>query len=131
MSPDEISKFIITSAMKVHTAIGPGMLESIYENCLAYELRIAGFKVEQQVAVPLKYGDMYLEAAFRLDLLVNSLVVVEIKSVETILPIHKAQIISYLKLSDKSLGLLINFNVPHLRHGIKRFVHGSKWKDPS
>ncbi len=114
--------------MKVHTALGPGLLESTYEACLAHELRNMGRACETQVAVPVVYDGIRLEVGYRIDLLVDNEVIVELKSVEKIHPICHAQLISYLKLSNKSLGLLINFNVVHLRDGIKRFVRGSEWK---
>jgi GxxExxY protein len=119
---------VITAAMKVHSALGPGLLESAYELCLMHELRLAGVSVQAQVALPVVYHGVKLDAGYRIDLMVEDLVVVEIKTVDGILPVHKAQVISYLKLSGKSLGLLINFNVVHLKDGIKRFVQGSGWK---
>lgn len=123
-----ISRDIITAAMKVHSALGPGLLESTYEACLAHELRKMARKCESQVPVPVVYDGIRLEVGYRIDLLVEDLVIVELKSVEQIHPICKAQLISYLKLSNKNLGLLINFNVEHLRDGIKRFVRGNDWK---
>lgn len=114
--------------MKVHSALGPGLLESVYETCLAHELRKMGRRCETQVLVPVEYDGIRLEAGYRLDLLVEDLVIVELKAVDNVNPVCHAQLISYLKLSDKSLGLLINFNVVHLRDGIKRFVRGNKWK---
>jgi len=114
--------------MKVHTVLGPGMLESAYEACLAYELRKAGHRVDCQVALPVVYDGLHLDVGYRIDMLVDDLVIVEIKCVEAINAVHKAQIISYLKMSNKSLGLVINFHVPHLKDGIKRFVEGKKWK---
>jgi GxxExxY protein len=114
--------------LKVHTILGPGLLESTYEACLAQEIINRGCRVERQLAVPVIYEGLKLEAGYRLDLLVNGLVVVEIKSVDALAPVHKAQILSYLRLSGRSLGLLINFNVVHLRDGIKRFVMGADWK---
>lgn len=114
--------------MKVHSALGPGLLESAYEACLAQELRLAGLDVQAQVAVPVVYGGVKLEAGYRIDLLVENSVVVEVKSIDTIAPVHKAQPLSYLKLSGKSLALLINFNTVHLKDGIRRFVMGTDWK---
>ena len=119
---------VITAAMKVHSALGPGLLESAYELCLMHELRSAGLSVQSQLALPVSYHGVKLDAGYRIDLLVEDLVVVEIKTVDGILPVHKAQVISYLKLSGKGLGLLINFNVVHLKDGIKRFVQGTAWK---
>jgi GxxExxY protein len=124
----EASAIIVDAAMKVHSALRPGMLESAYEACLAHELRKRGCKVESQVSLPLEYDGVKLEAGYRIDLLVEDLVIVEIKAVEKVLPIHFAQIISYLKQSNKMLGLLINFNVRHLKDGLKRFVRGTGWR---
>jgi GxxExxY protein len=114
--------------MKVHTELGAGLLESTYAACLQYELQIAGFKSAPQVGLPVVYREVKLELGCRMDLVVEDLVVVEIKSVEAISPVHQAQIISYLKLSGKSIGLLINFNVVHLKAGIRRFVNGDGWQ---
>lgn len=125
---NEISRFVLDAAMKVHTALGPGLLESTYQACLAQELRNAGLNVLSEVALPVVYDGIKLEIGYRIDLLVEDLVVVEVKSVEALAPIHFAQVLSYLKLSGKSLGLLINFNVVHLKDGIKRFVMGTDWK---
>jgi GxxExxY protein len=120
---NEISGAIIDSAMKVHTALGPGLLESTYEACLAFELADRGFQVRTQVALPVVYRSVKLEAGYRLDLLVEDSVIVELKAIESIIPIHEAQLLSYLKLSGKKLGLNINFNVVHLKDGIKRMVN--------
>ena len=117
----ELTDGIINAAMRVHTTLGPGLLESTYEACLAHELRKNGFAVRNQVELPVIYDGVSLDVGYRLDLLVEESVVVELKAVEAILPIHKAQIISYLKLSGNNVGLLINFNVLHLRDGIDRF----------
>jgi GxxExxY protein len=127
-SPNEISKLILDGAMKVHTALGPGLLESTYEACLTQELRLRGLEVKIQVALPVVYEGIKLDVGYRIDMLVENSVVVEVKSVEAIAPIHQAQILSYLKLSGRGLGLLINFNVVHLKDGIKRFVMGDSWK---
>ena len=127
-TPQQVSHAVITAAMTVHTELGPGLLESTYTACLQYELRQAGFRAANQVALPVVYRGVKLELGYRLDLLVEDLVVVEIKSVDGISPVHQAQILSYLKLSGKSLGLLINFNVVHVKDGIKRFVNGTGWK---
>ncbi len=124
----EISRLVLDAAMKVHTALGPGLLESTYQVCLAQELRKAGLSVQTEVALPVVYDGVKLEVGYRIDLLVEDLVIVEVKSVEALAPIHFAQVLSYLKLSGKSLGLLINFNVVHLKDGIKRFVMGTDWK---
>jgi GxxExxY protein len=127
MSPHELSRIIVECAFAVHTNLGPGLLESAYEACLAHELRKHGLKVDSQVSLPLVYDGLQLDVGYRIDLLVEDLVIVEIKAVDAIAPIHQAQIISYLKLANKSLGLLINFHVPRLKSGIKRFVHGTAW----
>jgi GxxExxY protein len=124
----QVSHSIITSAMKVHTELGPGLLDSTYTACLQYELARAGIESATQVGLPVVYCGVKLELGYRMDLLVENLVVVEIKSVDAISPVHQAQILSYLKLSGKSIGLLINFNVVHLKEGIRRFVNGTGWK---
>jgi len=115
--------------MKVHTELGPGLLESTYQACLQFELRESGVQSAAQVGLPVVYRGTKLELGYRIDLLVEDLVVVEIKSVEGISPVHQAQVISYLKLSGKSIGLLINFNVVHLKDGIRRFVNGTGWRE--
>src|SRR6266404_4045044 len=119
-----LSKLILDAAFRVHSAIGPGLLESAYEACLAYELRNEGLTVATQVPLPLIYKEVRLDVGYRLDVLVEDLVVIEIKSVDSLSAIHQAQVISYLKLSGKKLGMLINFNVLHLRDGIRRVVNG-------
>jgi GxxExxY protein len=128
ITANEVSRYIITAALKVHSALGPGLLESAYEVCLAHELRKAGLKVETQVGLPVIYDGIRLDAGYRIDMLVNDLVVVELKSVEEISRIHLAQVLSYMKLSKKQLGLIINFNVLRLKDGIKRLVEGTGWK---
>ncbi|HEY3616241.1 MAG TPA: GxxExxY protein [Candidatus Sulfotelmatobacter sp.] len=127
-SAQEVSHAVITAAMKVHSELGAGLLESAYQACLQYELHQAGMQADCQVGLPVVYRGVKLEIGYRMDLVVENLVIVEIKSVDAISPVHQAQIISYLKLSGKSLGLLINFNVVHLREGIRRFVNGMGWK---
>ena len=122
MEVNKITGAIIDSAMKVHTALGPGLLESAYEICLMHELRKRGFVVERQVVLPVEYDGLILDAGYRLDLLVNDTVIVELKAVEKVNPVFEAQLLSYLKLSGKPVGLLINFHVAHLRDGIKRMV---------
>jgi GxxExxY protein len=128
MTANEVSRYIITAAMKVHSALGPGLLESAYEACLAHELRKAGLKLEIQIGLPVIYDGIRLDVGYRMDMLVHDLVVVELKSVEEISRIHIAQVLSYMKLSKKQLGLIINFNVLHLKDGIKRLVEGTGWK---
>jgi len=114
--------------MRVHTELGPGLLESTYTACLRYELGQAGLRSATQVGLPVVYHGVKLELGYRIDLLVEELIVVEIKSVDAVSPVHHAQLLSYLKLSGKSIGLLINFNVVHLKDGIRRFVNGTGWK---
>lgn len=128
ITPQQVSHAVITAAMTVHTALGPGLLESTYTARLQYELRQAGFRSDAQLGLPVVYRGVKLDLGYRMDLVVEDRVVVEIKSVDGISPVHQAQILSYLKLSGKSVGLLINFNVVHLRDGIKRFVNGTRWK---
>jgi GxxExxY protein len=123
MNLNDISGDIISAAMKVHSALGPGLLESAYEVCLAYELIGMGHRVERQVDLPVVYGGIRLDAGYRLDMVIDDHVIVELKSVEAMAPIYEAQLLSYLKLSGKTLGLLINFNVLHLRDGIRRRVN--------
>lgn len=123
-----VTHAIITAAMTVHTELGPGLLESTYSACLQYELGDAGCRSLTQVGLPVVYRGVRLDLGYRMDLLVEDLVIVEIKSVDAISPVHQAQLLSYLKLSGKSLGLLINFNVVHLKDGIRRFVNGTSWK---
>ena len=129
LSAQEVSHAIITAAMKVHSELGPGLLESAYQACLQHELQQSRFESAVQVGLPVVYRGVRLEIGYRMDLVVEGLVIVEVKSVDAISPVHQAQIISYLKLSGKSLGLLINFNVVHLKDGIRRFVNGSSWKE--
>jgi GxxExxY protein len=124
----EISHAVITAAMQVHSELGPGLLESTYTACLQHELKKAGFRSDAQVGLPVIYDGVKLDLGYRIDLLVEDLVIVELKSVDAIAPVHQAQIISYLKLSGRSVGLLINFNVAHLKDGIKRFVNGTGWR---
>jgi GxxExxY protein len=117
---NRLTYLIIGCAMKVHTALGPGLLESAYVACLIYELRQAGLQVEIEVKVPLQYGPVTLECGFRIDLLVDGLIVVEVKCIENVLRVHESQLLTYLKLAKKPYGLLFNFNVPHLKDGIVR-----------
>ena len=120
---DRLTDEIIGSAIEVHRSLGPGLLESAYETCLAYELGQRGINVERQKSLPVMYREVKLEAGYRLDLLVDGLVIVEVKAVDHLLPIHHAQLISYLRLSGCSLGFLINFNVKLLKNGIRRLVN--------
>ncbi|AFY34201.1 GxxExxY protein [Calothrix sp. PCC 7507] len=124
MTENDLTGVIIGCAMRVHTALGPGLLESAYEACLDYELQQSGLNVGKQIPLPLVYKDVQLECAYRLDLIVENKVIVEIKSVESLKPIHTIQLITYLKLANCKLGLLINFNVPRLKEGgIKRIAN--------
>ena len=119
----EITEAIIGAAIEVHRQLGPGMLESVYETVLAYELVQRGLEVERQKAVPLVYKELSFDEGYRLDLLVAGQVIVELKCVEALLPIHEAQLLSYLKLTGLKVGLIINFKVPVLKQGIKRLVN--------
>ncbi len=123
MKENEITELIIGCAMKVHSALGPGLLESAYEACLAYELSQIGLVISQQHPLPLVYQEVTLECGYRADLLVENKIIVEIKSVDALADIHLAQIITYLKLSNCKIGLLINFNVLRLKNGIKRVAN--------
>jgi GxxExxY protein len=128
ITAQQVSHAIITAAMRVHTDLGPGLLESTYQACLQHELEKAGFRSEAQVGLPVYYDGVKLDLGYQIDLLVEDLVIVELKSVDALAPVHQAQVLSYLKPSGKSLGLLINFNVVHLKDGIRRFVNGTGWK---
>jgi GxxExxY protein len=121
---NRITEVIIGSAIRVHKALGPGLLESAYEACTAYELVDKGLRIEQQKPLPLVYKQVHLDCGYRLDLFVEEKVIVEIKAVDQLLPIHKAQLLSYLKLSGCKMGLLINFNVKLLTDGIVRVING-------
>jgi len=126
MHENDISFEIRRAAFKVHSALGPGLLESVYETTLAHELRQAGLRVARQVAMPLVYAGIEMETAYRLDLVVEEKVIVEIKSVEVLLDVHFKQLLTYLKLSGLQLGQLINFNVVHLKDHMHRMVNGLK-----
>ena len=119
---DTLTEQIIGAAIQVHRELGPGLLESAYEACLCHELSLNGLKVERQKAIPISYKGIRLDAGYRLDLVVESLVIVEIKAVSELLPVHEAQLLSYLKQVDGGRGLLINFNVKLLKHGLRRLV---------
>ena len=124
MHENEISFLVRKAAFEVHTLLGPGLLESVYETALTYELREVGLDVKAQVPLPMVYKGVAMEVGFRMDLLVANRVVVEMKSVDAILEVHHMQLLTYLKLSGHKLGLLINFNVPRLKEGIIRKVNG-------
>lgn len=120
---DRISLTIIQAAIEIHRHLGPGLLEGIYGACMVYELRERGLTVITQQIIPVRYKKLVLDGAYRIDLLVEDAVIVELKSVETLLPVHSAQVLSYLRLTEKSVGLLINFNVDYLVKSVKRVVN--------
>lgn len=122
-SPDQITEKIIGSAIAVHKALGPGLLESAYEECLCFELAEAGLEFKRQVALPVVYKGVKLDCGYRMDVVVEESVIIEIKAVERIVPVHEAQLLSYLKLTGIKVGLLLNFHVPVLKSGIKRIVN--------
>ena len=124
MPHNEISAAIIDSALKIHRILGPGLLESVYEEILAYELARRGLRLERQKPIPIDYEDLVFPDPFRADLIVNQCVLIELKSVESLQPVHSKQTLTYIRLADLQIGLLINFNVPLLRDGIKRLVNG-------
>lgn len=119
-----LSRVILDCAFRVHKALGPGLLETTYRMCLTHELRKAGLKVEAEVALPVSYDDTVLDGGYRIDLLVNDTIVLELKALDALMAIHQAQLLSYLKHSGKRLGLLINFNTVLLKNGIRRIVNG-------
>jgi GxxExxY protein len=123
MTENEISYKIIGAAIELHKKLGPGLLESVYENALTFDLREINLKVLQQVPMPLVYKEVKMDVGFRIDMLIEDKVVVEIKSVEALAPVHFSQVLTYLRLSDKKLGLLINFNTEVLKSGIHRIVN--------
>ena len=120
---NQISEAILGGAIEVHRELGPGLLESAYEQCLCHELSLRGLSFRRQVDLPVQYKGVKLDCGYRMDIVVEDLVVVELKAVGELLPLHQAQLLTYLKLSKRSLGLLINFNVRLLKEGIKRIVH--------
>jgi GxxExxY protein len=124
MTDEETGRAIIDAAFKVHSAVGPGLLESAYETCLNYELESQGLAVRRQVMIPIRYADLVIDNGYRIDLLVGDRVVVELKAVESILPVHRGQLLSYLKLGGFRLGYLLNFHVAHMRDGIVRMLNG-------
>ena len=130
MEINDVTGQIIDAAMKVHSALGPGLLESAYEACLAHELKKKGLNVQTQVVLPIEYDGERLDAGYRIDLLVENSVIVELKAVEKMNPIFKAQILSYLKLADLQVGLLINFNVTRLKDGLQRVVNNFTGSSP-
>jgi len=120
---DQISRRVIGAAIEVHRHLGPGLLESAYQSCLVFELKQLGFQVEEQKPLPVVYKEVTLDCGYRLDLVVENEIIVKIKAVEKLLPIHEAQLLSYLRLSNKRIGLLMNFHVPVLKSGLKRIVN--------
>jgi GxxExxY protein len=125
---NDLTHAIIKAAMRVHSVLGPGLLENAYEACLVHELRKAGFKTAAQVVLPVVYDGVNIDLGYRLDVVVEGRVIVELRCVEALTPIYEAQLLSYLRLSGIGVGLLINFHVKHLRDGIKHTVSGSKWE---
>ena len=121
MDINKITEKIIGCAIEIHRQLGPGLLESAYEDCMVYEMQLQGLQFVKQKPVPIIYKEIKLDCGYRLDLLVENEVIVELKSVEALAPVHDAQILTYMKFSNKSVGLLINFNVLVLKHGIRRF----------
>ncbi|WP_309608292.1 GxxExxY protein [Flavobacterium sp.] len=125
MTENDISRVVFESALKVHQALGPGLLESAYEECLFYELKKHNLKVEKQKPLPLIYEDVKLEIGYRIDIIVEDKFIIEIKSVEALTDVHLAQLLTYLRLSNCKLGLLINFNVSLLKNGVRRVINGT------
>ena len=122
MELNKITEKIIGCAIEVHKLLGPGLLESAYEECLVYELSRAGLKAERQKPVPVIYKEIHLECGYRIDILVEDLVIIELKTVENFCPVHEAQILTYMKFAQKRTGLLLNFNVTVLKNGIRRYI---------
>jgi GxxExxY protein len=125
---DRIAAMVVDAAYKVHSQLGPGLLESTYEACLEHELKKRGLTVARQVPQPFHYDDIVIDAGYRLDLIVNDGIIIELKAVENLLPIHQAQLLTYLKLSGRTLGFLINFNVSLIKDGIRRLVRNHPTK---
>src|SRR5215470_15419354 len=123
MHPNDVSGQIVDAAMRIHTRLGPGLLESAYEACLVYDLRKRGLNVACQVPLPVVYDAVHIQVGYRVDMIVADLVIVELKAVDAVHPIHRAQLLSYLRLTGKKLGLLLNFNEVHLKDGIIRLVN--------
>ena len=123
MELEKIAKQIVHFAIKVHKALGPGLLESVYQKCLAYELEQAGSIVKCEVPVPVQYGDVKIDAGFRADMIVEDSIIIENKTVEQIAPIHEAQLLTYLKITNLSIGFILNWNVTLMKNGIRRMVN--------
>ncbi len=122
MEINKITESIIGASIEVHKSPGPGLLESAYEKCLEYELKLRNLKVDRQIPIPVVYKDLHLEYGYRIDLFVENTVIVEINSVDALHPVHEAQILTYMKFAEKKIGLLINFNVKLLKQGLKRYI---------
>ena len=130
MDIEEVAKVIVDSAIKVHRALGPGLLESAYQQCLAYELRKRGLRVDCEVLLPILYDGQRIDAGYRIDMLVEDCIIVEHKTVDLLLPIHEAQLLTYLKLRDCRLGFLLNWNARLMKNGIRRMVNNLNREDP-
>ncbi len=128
MEVNTITGEVVQAAIKVHSVLGPGLLESAYRKCLAHELSRRGLKVQAEYALPIEFDGLLIDAGYRLDLLVEDVVIVEVKTVNKVLPVHQAQLLSYLRLSDRPVGLLINFHVWRLTDGITRMVNSFRWR---
>jgi GxxExxY protein len=126
MNIEIIAKNIVHAAIKVHKTLGPGLLESVYQKCLTYELEKGGLNLKCEVPVPVRYGDVMIDTGFRADMIVEDSVIIENKTVDKILPIHEAQLLTYLKITDIRLGFILNWNVTMMKHGIKRMVNKLK-----
>lgn len=123
MSIEDFGREIVGASVKVHSTLGPGLLESVYQTCLVYELRKRGLTVEPEVNLPVRYGEVQIDAGYRIDMLVENLIIIENKVVERLLPVHEAQILTYMKLRGCKLGYLLNWNVALMKNGIKRMVY--------
>ena len=119
---NKLSHSVIGAAIEVHKSLGPGLLESAYEECLAHELEIRGMSILRQIAVPVVYKEVKLDCGYRIDILVEGQLVLELKSVDTLIPVHEAQILTYMRFAEKRLGLLLNFNVKVLKDGLRRYI---------
>ena len=129
MTENQLAKIMVDACYQIHRTLGPGLLETVYEQCLCHELSVRGISFKREVAVPVAYKGIKLDCGFRLDLLVADLVAVELKAVDRVLPIHRAQLLTYLKITDKKLGLLINFNEELIKDGIHRVVNGLRYPE--
>ena len=123
MEIEEIAKKIVATAIKVHTALGPGLLESAYQKCMEYDLKNDGLQVACELVLPIRYGEIAIDAGYRIDMIVENAVIIEHKTVERLLPIHEAQLLTYLKMKNCKLGFILNWNVPRMKDGIKRMVN--------